>query len=81
MVIISLTSCGRLKDENGRHVVRVEPEKFAIQLAVTDERTGGVTPDQARAQALGYGERSNMAEKGMKQVIYLAFAGTKCGSQ
>lgn len=64
---------------------RVEPEKFAIQLAVTDDRTGEVAPEQARAQALGqafgYGERSNVAEGGMKQVIYLAFVGTKCAGQ
>ncbi len=64
---------------------RVEPRKFAIQLAVTEDRTEGMAPDQALAQALGqalgYGERSNVAEEGMKQVIYLAFAGTKCGGQ
>jgi hypothetical protein len=64
---------------------RVEPRKFAIQLAVTDDRTKGVTPEQSLAQALGqslgYGERSDVAEAGMKQVIYIAFAGTKCGAQ
>jgi hypothetical protein len=64
---------------------RVEPQKFAIQLAVTNEGTEGITPDQALAQAvgqaLGHGDRTNMAEAGMKQVIYLAFAGAKCGGQ
>ncbi len=64
---------------------RVEPEKFAIQLAITDDRTQEMTRDEAHAQALSqlfeHSERSNVAEGGMKQVIYLAFAGAKCGSQ
>lgn len=64
---------------------RVEPEKFAIQLAMTDDRTQERTGDQALAQALSqtfeHSERSNVAEGGMKQVIYLVFAGTKCGPQ
>jgi len=64
---------------------RVEPEKFAIQLAVTDHRTKEVKRDEARAFALSQvfeqSERSNVAEGGMKQVIYIAFSGEKCGTQ
>jgi hypothetical protein len=64
---------------------RVEPEKFAIQLAITEDRTKEVTRDEARAfalsQAIEHTERSNVAEGGMKQIIYLAFAGEKCGSE
>jgi hypothetical protein len=64
---------------------RVEPEKFAIQLAITHDRTKEVKRDEAYAfalsQAIERTERSNVAEGGMKQVIYLAFAGEKCGSQ
>ncbi len=64
---------------------RVEPEKFVIQLAITDDRTKKtkkVTRDEAFAFGLSQAiERSNVAEGGMKQVIYLAFAGEKCASQ
>jgi hypothetical protein len=64
---------------------RVEPEKFAIQLAVTDDRTKEAKRNEAFAFALSQvfegSERSNVAEGGMKQVIYLAFSGEKCGSQ
>lgn len=64
---------------------RVEPEKFAIQLAVTQDRAQEITPDQALgeefARAFDHRERSNVAEGGMKAVIYIAFAGTKCGAQ
>jgi len=64
---------------------RVEPEKFAIQLAITDDRTKEVKRDEAFAFALSQvfegSERSNVAEGGMKTVIYIAFAGAKCGSQ
>lgn len=64
---------------------RVEPEKFAIQLAVTEDRTAEIKPDEALGYALGlafgYGERSNVAEAGMKQLIYIAFVGMKCGPQ
>jgi hypothetical protein len=64
---------------------RVESEKFAISLTVTKDRTGGPTADEARAQSMGqvfgYGERSNVAEAGMPQVIYIAFVGSKCSSQ
>jgi hypothetical protein len=66
---------------------RVEPEKFAIQLAVTDDRTQNSKSDEVGAQAIGkvignlyeHQQRSNVAEAGMKQVIYLAFAEEKCG--
>lgn len=62
---------------------RVEPEKFAIQLAVTEAQK--MTRDEVRGEALAEAfdprERSNVAEGGMKQVIYLAFAGTECGGQ
>jgi hypothetical protein len=64
---------------------RVESEKFAIQLAVTGSRDVSLTKDQARADAIGrgfgYGDRSDVTEAGMKQVIYIAFTGTKCGGQ
>jgi hypothetical protein len=64
---------------------RVEPEKFAIQLAVTHDRTKEVSGDEAFAfafsQVFEQSERSNVAEAGMKQVIFLAFVGTMCGSQ
>jgi hypothetical protein len=38
---------------------RVEPEKFAIQLSVTDKKE----------------EKAHIAEEGTKQVIYIAFGG------
>jgi len=64
---------------------RVEPEKFAVQLAVTDDRTKEATRDEVRSfalsQAIEHTERSNVAKGGIKQVIYLAFAGEKCTSQ
>jgi hypothetical protein len=64
---------------------RVEPEKFAIQLAVTHDRTKEASGDEAFAFALSQifeqSERSNVAEAGMKQLIFLAFVGTKCGGQ
>jgi hypothetical protein len=64
---------------------RVEPQKFAIQLGVTEDRTKGATPAEKRAQAIsqlyGYGERSNVAEAGMPEVIYIAFVGSKCNSE
>jgi len=64
---------------------RVESEKFAIQLAETKGRSKSLTKDQARVDAigrgLGYGDRSDVTEAGMKQVIYIAFSGTKCGVQ
>src|SRR5882672_1927321 len=47
---------------------RVEPEKFAIQLAITDDRTKEVKRDEAFAFALSQvfegSERSNVAEGG-----------------
>jgi len=64
---------------------RVEPQQFAIQLAVAKGEKDVITRDQALAEAfgrsMGYGDRSNVGEAGMKQIIYLTFAGTKCGSQ
>lgn len=64
---------------------RVESEKFVIQLAVTAGRSVSLTKDQARVDAigrgLGYGDRSDVTEPGMKQVIYMAVTGTKCGAQ
>jgi hypothetical protein len=64
---------------------RVQPEKFAISLTITDDRTKEVKRDEAFAFALSQvlegSERSNIAEGGLKQVIYLAFSGEKCGSQ
>jgi hypothetical protein len=40
-------------------VWRVEPEKFAIQLGISDKK----------------GEKRNMGEVGTKEVIYIAFGG------
>jgi hypothetical protein len=67
---------------NNPKLWRVEPQKFAIQLGVTEDRTKGATHEQKRARALGqldgYGDRSNVAEAGMPEVIYIAFAESKC---
>jgi hypothetical protein len=59
---------------------RVEPENFAIQLSVTHDRTKEMTADEMAGFAISMGmqPRSNIAEAGMKQVIYLAFVGAKC---
>lgn len=62
---------------------RVEPERFAISLAVTKDRK--MPPDEAKANAIAQAfdprERSNVAEGGMKTVIYMAFTDTKCSGQ
>jgi hypothetical protein len=64
---------------------RVEPQKFVIQLGVTEDQTKGAKRDPKRAQAFsqlfGHGERSNVAEAGMPQVIFIAFVGLKCSSE
>lgn len=55
---------------------RVEPAKFAIQLATIGEGDGGATLGQALAGKKNrHGDTSHV---GMKQVIYLAFTGEKC---
>ena len=55
---------------------RVEPQQFVIQLGVTGGRTKRATRAETRAQGfsqhLGYGDRSDVAEAGMPQVIYIA---------
>jgi len=70
---------------NSAKLWRVEPQKFVIQLGVSEDRTKGAARDQKRAQAFsqlfGYGERSNVAEAGMPQVIFIAFVGSKCNSE
>ena len=64
---------------------RVEPEKFAIQLAVTEDRTKLATPEERSAYAIGQAidqrKRSNVAEGGMGQVIYIGFINKTCGSR
>lgn len=64
---------------------RVEPEKFAIQLSVTEDRTKEATTEEKYADAISHlvdqRKRSNPAEGGMGQVIYIAFTNAKCGSQ
>lgn len=64
---------------------RVEPEKFAIQLSVTKDRTKEATSEERYADAIGrvvdQRKRSNVAEGGMGQVIYIAFNNRACGSQ
>jgi hypothetical protein len=64
---------------------RVEPEKFAIQLSVTKDRTREATAEEKYADAISHivdqRMRSNVAEGGMGQVIYIAFTDVKCGSQ
>ena len=66
-------------------VWRVEAAKFAIQLAVTNDRTKALSQDEkfadALSRSLGHADRSNVAEAGLKSVIYMAFTGTECGSQ
>lgn len=49
---------------------RVEPEQFAIQLAVTEDRQERSA--DAIARAVDPRKRSNGAEGGMAQVIYIA---------
>jgi hypothetical protein len=70
---------------NSPKLWRVEPQKFAIQLGVTEDRPKGATRDQTRAQALGqafgYGDRGNVTDVGMPEVIYIAFVGSKCNSE
>jgi hypothetical protein len=76
---------GKWAYANSPKLWRVEPQKFAIQLGVTEHRTKAATRDQTRAQALGqpfgYGDRSNVTEAGMPEVIYIAFVGSKCNSE
>jgi hypothetical protein len=64
---------------------RVESEKFAIQLSVTEDRTKEATSEEKYADAISHAvdprRRTNIAEGGMGQVIYIAFTNTKCGSQ
>jgi hypothetical protein len=64
---------------------RVKPEKFAIQLAVTQDRRKNATREEKEAHALGQvfdkRKRSNVAEGGMGQVIYIAFTNRECGSR
>jgi hypothetical protein len=64
---------------------RVEPEKFAIQLSVTEDRTKEATSEEKYADAISRTvdprKRSNVVEGGMGQVIYIAFTNAKCSSQ
>ena len=61
---------------------RVEPEKFAIQLAVTGVQRMKATREErsaaAMAQAIDPRKRSNVTEGGMAQVIYIAFTNKAC---
>jgi len=56
---------------------RVDPEKFAIQLSVTKDRTKQATREERNAEAIRQifdrRQRSNVSEGGMDQVIYIAF--------
>ena len=76
---------GKWKHADMPTLWRVEPQKFVIQLGVTGDRTKGATHAEKRAYAssqhLGYGERSNVAEAGMPQVIFIAIVGSKCNSE
>lgn len=64
---------------------RVEPEKFVIQLAVTGAQRLKATREEraaaAMAQAIDPRKRSNVAEGGMPQLIYIAFTNKACGPQ
>jgi hypothetical protein len=64
---------------------RVEPKRFAIQLSVTKDRTREATSEEKYADAISHivdqRKRSNIAEGGMGQVIYIAFTNVKCGTQ
>ncbi|MGB2590645.1 MAG: hypothetical protein WA530_01740 [Candidatus Acidiferrum sp.] len=60
---------------------RVEPKKLAIQLASLDEEMEGMTLGQALARPLGQEEKRDGKDEKIKQVIYLAFVGAKCGSK
>jgi hypothetical protein len=76
---------GKWKYADNAKLWRVEPQKFAIQLGVTADRTKGATRAEKRAyafcQAFGYGERSNAAAAGMPEVIFIAFVGSQCNSE
>lgn len=58
---------------------RVEPEKFAIQLAAVDAQTETMTLGQALAQPIGAQGRRNPSDEVAKQIVYLSFGG-KCGA-
>lgn len=64
---------------------RVEPEQFAIQLAVTEDRTKKATREERSADAIARAvaprKRSNVGEGGLAQVIYIAFTNKTCSSQ
>lgn len=64
---------------------RVDPEQFAIQLAVTEDRTKKASREERSATAIARAvdprKRSNVAEGGMAQVIYIAFTNKACSSQ
>ena len=64
---------------------RVEPEKFAIQLAVTEDQTKKATREERSAAAIARAvdprKRSNVAEGGLAQVIYIAFTNKACSLQ
>lgn len=64
---------------------RVEPEQFAIQLAVTGDQTKKATREERSAAAIARAvdprKRSNVAEGGLAQVIYIAFTNKACNSQ
>ena len=57
---------------------RVEPEKFAIQLAVVDKDMEAMTLGQTLSQGPRQREKVKASEV-IAQVIYLAFSGSNCG--
>jgi len=58
---------------------RVEPQKFAIQLAPVDKKGELMTLGQALSQPLTDKRVGSANSVVAKQVIYLAFADRKCG--
>lgn len=60
---------------------RVEPEKFAIQLAAADKEMDAMTLGQALSQTPRQREKVKASEVVATQVIYLAFSGSTCRGQ
>lgn len=57
---------------------RVEPGKYAIQLAPIDQGMDTMTLGQVLAQPLGQQEKKDRGKAVGEQIIYLAFTGTRC---
>lgn len=57
---------------------RVEPEKFAIQLAVVEESNKNMTLGQSLAHPLPTVEKTKVRAPGPKQLIYMMFENSDC---